>query len=207
MSNSIAQSPIIGVRLLANLFLQYSHTFTQSIYKSIKDNPWSTTCSGMADRFGKPKQIMVAFSTFLPYLAKESFAITKQWSNGDECFIVGLKSDSRIIFGIANLGSKGCSRSLSLSGLEDQEVSDAFSVTYNNGTVSMVATDPSEALVVKLPFDYDVFSAESDNESDAIEFDVTVSPNASATLVFNLSKKEESIPGDTEKNRAERSEL
>nr|XP_018671384.1 uncharacterized protein LOC100183597 [Ciona intestinalis] len=188
LSNAMCQSPIVGVRLLANLFLQYSHTFTQSIYTRLVDHVWSMACDGLVDRFSKPKQILVAFKTFLPYLNEHTYAITKQWTNTEDCFTVGLKSDTRIVIGMANLGHQGCSRSFSLSGLGDKKVTEAFGVTYNNGTVSLTATEPSEALVTKTTLGYDVFPAESDPASDVVEFDVTLVPNASATLVLDLGE-------------------
>jgi len=61
---------IAGVRLLASLFLQFSHGFSKSIYESLTDHAWSHDCAGMFDRMDRRKQIFVAFSTFLPYIEK-----------------------------------------------------------------------------------------------------------------------------------------
>jgi len=69
---------------------------------------------------------------------------------------------------------------------ENRCLSAAFTVSYNNGTVSLAATEPSEALVLKQPLSYDVFPSEDEGGKDVIEFDVVVGPGSSASAILDL---------------------
>ena len=46
----------------------------------------------------------------------------KQWVNSEECVLISVQSDKRVVFGIANLGSAPCTRSLSLSGIDYNKI-------------------------------------------------------------------------------------
>jgi len=193
LPNSMSQSPVTGVRLLADIFILYSHEVDTVIYEGLFDHNWSETCVGLLDREQRPKQLYAALSTFIPHLTTDMKAIKKQWNNFNECVITCLQSASKLVFGIANLGTSTCSRSFSLSGVNAELIRKAFVVAYNNGTISLASNHPHEALITETSLDYDVYNDEEEKEKTFVEFDVVIIPQASSTVVFELGLPEEEL--------------
>ena len=69
-----------------------------------------------------------------------------------------------------------------------------FTHSYNNGTVSLDAFNPAEALLLKIPLDYDIF--EDEDRGNLVEFDIAIGPHASATAVIELGKPKVEKPGN-----------
>jgi len=199
LPNSASQSPITAVRILANVLMIYGQGVQSVVYQNLVDHSWSQECFGMFDRQSRHKQIYAVLSTLLPHLGKDSYAIRKQWKNSESCFMAGFKSDSRIIFSVANSGSSVCTRGLSLSGAglrnPDETRTDGMqqllkvtSTTYNNGTVSLAAKEPWQALITTTPLEFDLYPSEEDQSQGVLEFDVVLRPHSSATVVIDIKE-------------------
>jgi len=186
LENSFSQAPAVGVRILADIFTLYSNGARTVVYDHLFDHNWSTSCFGLFDRESRAKQLYAALSTFLPYVDADMKVTKKQWVNSEECVLISVQSDKRVVFGIANLGSAPCTRSLSLSGIDYNKILSAETIAYNNGTVSLQAEQAYEALVSKGNLSYDVYADEN-----VVEFDVTVIPKASATVVFDIGEPQQ----------------
>ena len=57
--------------------------------------------------------------------------------------------------------------------------------------MSLGASDPSEALLLKLPLSYDVFPSEIKPSEEVVEFDIIIGPHASATVVFTYGENQD----------------
>lgn len=66
-----------------------------------------------------------------------------------------------------------------------------FTLSYNNGTVSLGAESPYEALLLRNSLEYDIFEdEESVNKNELVEFDLAIGPHASAIAILEISLTE-----------------
>ena len=74
------------------------------------------------------------------------------------------------------------------------------STTYNNGTVSLAAEKPWQALITSTPLDFDIYPDEDDESQGVLEFDIVLRPHSSATVVIDIKEvdtnvlEEEAVP-------------
>ncbi|XP_077971300.1 uncharacterized protein LOC120346606 [Styela clava] len=194
LKDCLAQTPWYAVRMLAGLTIQLSHGLPWVVYNQGADQWWERTCDGLIDRDERPKQILAAFESLLPYLTNETYPIRKQWKNTDDCYISAfksVKSKLRVVVAVTNFSPKVCERSFSLRGIDLWDIQKYFHitariVTYNNGTVSITANKPYRALLTEKLLNYDVYDVEDGVKTGPeIEFDLTVGPYASATAIID----------------------